>query len=473
MSLSLRVFLGIALIAMLAGLLLFNSFKGQIHPLLQQATEDTLVETANVLAPVAEADLAGGHISAGALAQAVGSLHQRPLNALIWSHAKHSSDLQVYVTDARGILLYDSSGQAPGQDYSRWNDVYLTLHGKYGSRASRANAADPTSSVLHVAAPLWRDGRLAGVISVAKPVLSLQAFVLLTEGRLAQNILVVLLVALLLALLFSWWVSRRLRQLVNYADAVAAKRRVVLPTMPAGELKRLGLAMESMRGELEGKAYIEHYVQALTHELKSPLAAIGASAELLEDDLPAPAKARFLGNIQQENARAQQLIERLLELARLEQRQGLPETALLDVDTLWQAVLAAADSRLQQKSLTVHSSIPHSLKLRGDAFLLQQALRNLLDNAIAFSPAQGDLHFLAQALPGAVVLTLRDQGPGIPDYALPRIFERFYSLPGADGRRGTGLGLPFVREIASLHGGSISLRNHPDGGVEASFTLPA
>ena len=472
MSLSLRVFLGITLVVTLAGLLLFSSFKGQIHPLLQQATEDTLVDTANVLAPVAEADLAGGHIGDGYLAQAVQSLHHRALNAHIWSHTKQLSDLQVYVTDTHGLLLYDSAGAATGQDYSRWNDVYLTLHGHYGSRASRANMADPTSSVLHVAAPLMRDGRLVGVISVSKPVLSLQAFVALAEGKLAQNILLVLLVALLVALLFSWWISLRLRQRVNYADAVSAKRRVSLPPMPAGELKALGLAMESMRTELEGKAYIEHYVQALTHEIKSPLAAIRASAELLEDELPPVVRARFLGNIQQENARAQDLIERLLELARLEQRQTLQEAQLLDIGALWQQVLRAADSRLQQKNLRVLSSIPESLQLRAEGFLLQQALRNLLDNAIAFSPEQSELHFQAQALSGQISLSLRDHGPGIPDYAELRIFERFYSLPRADGSRGSGLGLPFVREIASLHGGSISLRNHPEGGVDAMLTLP-
>jgi two-component system sensor histidine kinase CreC len=475
MSISRQVFLGIVLVAVLAAALLFNNFREQLKPLVQQATEDMLVETANVLAPVAEADLAAGHIADGRLAGAVRTLHERKSSAHIWKFEKTGTDLEVYVTDASGRVLYDSEGRAVGQDYSRWNDVYLTLQGRYGSRSTKADPADKTSSVMYVAAPLRQDDRLIGVISVSKPTDSLTPFLQAAEAALSREVLLVAAAAMALALALAWWIARGIHQLVAYADAVSAGRRASRPALLSGELNSLGHAMEKMREELEGKAYIERYVQALTHEIKSPLAAIRAAAELLEDDLRPEDRARFLTSIQSENARAQRIIERLLELAQLEQRHALnpADISTLSVTTLWQGVVAAAASRLQQQRLTVSSTIAADSSIEGDAFLLQQALRNLLDNAIDFSSPGSTLHFSAGAAGEGVLLTLRDEGAGIPDYALPRLFERFYSLPRPDGSpKSTGLGLPFVREIATLHGGRIDIANCADGGVEARLWLP-
>ena len=112
----------------------------------------------------------------------------------------------------------------------------------------------------------------------------------------------------------------------------------------------------------------------------------------------------------------------------------------------------------------------------GEPFLLHQALSNLLDNAIAFSPDGGQIVWLLQTGNGKHMLILQDDGVGIPDYALPRIFERFYSLARPNTKlKSTGLGLAFVREIAFLHGGEITLANRSGSGagVEARLTLPA
>ena len=103
--------------------------------------------------------------------------------------------------------------------------------------------------------------------------------------------------------------------------------------------------------------------------------------------------------------------------------------------------------------------------------MLEQALGNLLDNAIDFTPAGGTITLSAQAHTERVTLIVADTGSGIPDYALPRIFDRFYSLPRENGLKSSGLGLAFVSEVARLLKGSAELRNRPEGGVEAMFTL--
>ena len=111
--------------------------------------------------------------------------------------------------------------------------------------------------------------------------------------------------------------------------------------------------------------------------------------------------------------------------------------------------------------------------MSGDPFLLQQALGNLLDNAIEFSPEDGEIVVAVTADPSHIAISVRDQGQGAPDYALEHMFERFYSLPRpATGRKSTGLGLAFVREVARLHGGSADFSNRPEGGALARIHLP-
>ena len=109
----------------------------------------------------------------------------------------------------------------------------------------------------------------------------------------------------------------------------------------------------------------------------------------------------------------------------------------------------------------------------GERFLLRSALVNLIQNAIDFTPVGGNIQVAAAAEIGMAIITVRDSGPGIPEYALDRVFERFYSLPRPDtGTKSTGLGLALVREAVTLHGGSVELANHPDGGTLATLRLP-
>lgn len=476
MKLRLRVFIVIALVAGLAAWQLYASFREQLKPALQQATEDVLVDTAGAFALLAEQDLRDGHLADGRLARALRELPARKLGAEIWGHSRDRSSIGAYVTDARGIVLYDSAGAREGLDYSRWNDVYLTLRGRYGARSTRADPGDKLSTVMYVGAPLHdAEGRISGVLTVYKPVQSLQPFLARGEAALSRQALLVLLAALGLGLVLAWWIARGIDRLVAWADAVARGERVPTPATGSRELDRLAGAMEHMRAELDGRRHIEGYVQALTHELKSPLAAIGASAELLQDEnLPAADRARFLEAIRAQNDRAEELIGRLLQLVRLEQRQALADPRPLDLVALWREVAAAAAPRLEQRGLRLAEELPVRVQVLGDAFLLRLALGNLLENAIAFSPAGGVLECRIASAGGRIQFALRDHGDGVPDYARDHVFERFYSLPRPDGAaRSSGLGLPLVREVALLHRGGVALANHPGGGAVATLDLPA
>lgn len=480
MNIGLRILLGYFVIVALAALLLGRVFVQQVKPGVRQAMEDTLADTANVLAELATDDLLAGRMNDGRFAARVRALAGRDIGAEIWGFPKREASYRITVTDDKGIVVFDSAGKDLGRDNSRWNDVYLTLRGRYGARSTREVPGDDGTSVMYVAAPI-RDvgGRIAGVLTVSKPNRAMAPFIARSQGVILRWGLVLLGAALLIGLLAAWWLSRQLGGLRRYADAVAAGERASLPERgvekPAGEFADLGRALETMRDRLEGKQYVERYVHALTHELKSPLAAIRASAELLEAPLPDADRRRFAETIGAQSERTTAMIDKLLALAAVEHRRSIeqpepvrPQQVLRDAagDVAAHAAAAGVQVRMQADAdLTVVS---------GDPFLLRQLLVNLLDNAIDFSPRGGTVEAGAQPAEGGVRFTVADRGPGVPDYALERVFERFYSLPrpGSDARS-SGLGLSFVREVADLHGGQARIANREGGGAIAEVTLPA
>jgi len=396
----------------------------------------------------------------------------RSPGAQIWGLAKNQVSHRIYVTDAHGIVLLDSSGEALGKDYSRWNDVYLTLRGQYGARSTRSVEEDENTSVMHVAAPILDDGKIIGVVTVAKPNSSLQPYIDRSEQRLLGLGLGLIGMGLLIGAALSWWLARSLRKLARYAQAVSEGERAALPHYKGGELAHLANAVERMRTQLEGKAYVERYVHTLTHELKSPLAAIRGASELLQGDMPDEQRARFAGNIERESERLQQMIERLLNLARVEQMQALEDEQQVALAALVDELLLAHAARIDAGGLQVRQRVPAGLWLLCDPFLMRQALANLLDNALDFTPPGGALLFELERDGERVALSVFNQGEAIPAYAIGRVAERFYSLPRpASGRKSTGLGLNFVAEVMQLHGGALAV-NNVDGGVRVRLWLP-
>lgn len=341
MRLGIRIFLVYFLFVGLAGYFLLNTVREQIRPVVRQSSEETLVDTANLLAEILHDDVKNGTLTQSRLSQVLASYGERRPSAQIWGLAKNQVSHRIYVTDAKGIVLLDSSGQAVGKDYSRWNDVYLTLRGQYGARSTRSDPDDESTSVMHVAAPILDGGQIIGVVTVAKPNSSLQPYIDRSERRLLILGLGLIVLGLLVGAALSWWLTRSLRRLTHYAQAVSEGQRAALPHYKGGELLQLATAVERMRTQLEGKAYVERYVHTLTHELKSPLAAIRGASELLQGDMPQEQRARFAGNIERESDRLQQMIERLLNLARVEQMQALEDEQQVAVAALIDELLLA------------------------------------------------------------------------------------------------------------------------------------
>ena len=478
MRLGLRLFLGVFLIVGLAAFFVMRVFVAEVKPGVRQAMEATLVDTANVLAALAADDLASGRIANGAFARAVAEARRDPPAATIASLHKRGFDYRIYVTDARGIVRYDSAGEAVGQDYSRWNDVYLTLRGRYGARSSPADTGVAGDTVMHVAAPVVRrtarGEEIIGVLTVAKANRTMAPVIRASQGEILRKGGWLLALSALVGLAMTAWLARGIGRLTRYAQAVAAGEPAAPPAPRRDEIGTLGEALETMRRKLEGKDYVERYVQALTHEMKSPLAAIRGAAELLQEPLPEEERRRFAANVAEQGGRLTTMIDKLLALAAVEQRGWLQQRARVEAGALVEAVARDVQPVLAARGVALDvAPVPDGLAVEGDAFLLQQALRNLLDNAIAFSPRDGRIALSAARAGDEVRLQVADAGAGIPDYARDRVFERFYSLPRGDGRRSSGLGLPFVREVARLHGGEAVLQPRDGGGTLVVLRLPA
>src|SRR5690606_36785817 len=171
MRLGLRLFPPFFPIVGLAAFFVVRVFVDEVKPGVRQAMESTLVDTANVLAVMAAADLKAGRIGEGGFARHLEQASRRDPAARIWDVPKHGIDLRVTVTDARGIVVFDSRGQDLGRDNSRWAEVYRTLRGEYGARSSPESPGDASATVMHVAAPVsepddpWRP---RGVVTVAR-----------------------------------------------------------------------------------------------------------------------------------------------------------------------------------------------------------------------------------------------------------------------------------------------------------------
>ncbi|RKS87808.1 two-component system sensor histidine kinase CreC [Orbus hercynius] len=474
MRIGLQLLFGYILVAILACYLVFTIFLKEVKPTVRRVTEGMLIDTSALLATIVSQELKTlENIKNSPFGQAFKNIDKTPIQANIDGIIKTQMAYRVYITDKRGIVIFDSANLDEGKDYSRWNDVYLTLRGKYGARTTKDNPDDPTSSVMYVASPIYINGELAGVLSVSKPNQTMSLIIDKGEQRILFGGAILISVALLIGIFIIWWINRAINVLLNYAKQVSNREDTTLPKLASPELKLLANALENMRLKLDGKDYIEKYVHTLAHELKSPLSSIRAATEILQDSNDKlrqnPTKiekinetqARFLTNIDQQTERMTILIERMLQLVRLESRVGL-HFQLVNMRELIEQVVENKIIEAQSLEIELKTYQIDDTNIMGDKFLLTQALSNILSNALDFTPREGTIEISTMVADEYYMIEIKDTGTGIPEYAINRIYERFYSLPRLNKGKSSGLGLSFVKEVIVIHHGKIVIENRSD-----------
>ena len=453
---------------------LYRNLTSELENQTFQASEESLVDTAHIFAAQLESQLSeSGEITYRRLSDALEKAKAHKFKADIFGMEKTQIGCNFYITGADGIIIHDSlHPQRVGQNFSRYNDVLLALKDEYAVRSSRQDEDNSKSSVLYVAAPIKNaEDLVVGVISVYKAQNDLRPFI----DRRHRSILLSLaligtgIAAFTIAVFI--WLFRPLGKLIDYARAITRGERPQFPKLGKGrEVNTLGKALRDMRASLDGRRYMEQYTQMLTHELKSPLAAIQGASELLEEDMPDGQRDKFLKNIRQETQRSTDIIDGLLKLSHLEARDSLLQRHSIEVSELFFKVNQLVKSRLKTKQLTLEISCADSLSVMGDSIMLETALVNLLENAIEFSPVKSVIQLSASESAGQAHFCVIDHGPGLAPFALERAFEHFFSM--REKGKGSGLGLVFVKEVAKLHSGSASIENHHNGGAVARITIP-
>lgn len=361
---------------------------------------------------------------------------------------------------------------------SRVTQVLGTPEGRRDGRAPRARYAGVVGTYHIAAAPLGSVPGAALVVLAPAPTRVLLRSLLPGLG-------VALLTGLGVSVLVTWFLARSIAgpivRLAAVADAIAAgdlsqEARGGGPDEVSRLVRSFNSMVTTLRRLLEGQ---RNLLMNVAHELRTPLTVIQGYAQAVREGLLTEPSEReeALRLIADESERAARLLSQLLHLTRLETGQVTLERQPVDVAALVNRVVARHRLALQQRQIRLSVDTPADLIVAGDPELLEQALENLVLNAIQHGTDGMELALSARRLIGEaeqVEITVRDTGPGIPPEALPHLFQRFYQVP--NGRRptsGFGIGLALVREIVTLHGGTVSVSSEPGHGACFTLVLPA
>ena len=475
LSIFFRIWLAVALVLIICGVVVFTQLFGYVKPTAQQVIEDTLLDTSKLLAASLQIPLSTG--------QLYDEAYQAQLDAAFVGipaindnlgpvyQTKNYSSFRVYVTDSSGRVIYDSLPKPDnneGQNYGRWNDVYLTLRGQYGARSTLRDGQQRDGSVMYVAQPIKNmSGDIIGVVSVGKPVASVLPYLDDTRNRMLITVLFISIAALILAGLIAWWLKQSITLVTQYTSALAEDTKK--PYFYLGhELNSLTDTIETMKHRLENRAYV-------------------------------------IETVGEQSVKMQQLIDRLLLLAKVEQPTFKLNRQLTPLLPLLQSLIKDNTAKQQQQNLqpidiyindqhmTNTTNLPAELlastSVFADQFWLIQVLQNVLDNAIHFADNMVEIYLHSTAR--TVIIDIFNDGKLLPDYAIEKAFERYFSLSHQSQsvhqvknqsttyaldtgsahqkteskqsdsilKKGTGLGLTLVKQVIEHHGGQVTIDN--------------
>jgi signal transduction histidine kinase len=302
-----------------------------------------------------------------------------------------------------------------------------------------------------------------------------------------QGGLVALLLSLILAFALSRWVADPLQQIVLAARNYPKSAEALKPISPRGpqEVQDLTRSFNSMVARVQSSQKSQRdFVANVSHELKTPLTSIQGFAQAILDDTADTPEARKQAAqiIYTEASRMHRMALDLLDLARLEAGTADLEMSAVDIAVLLRSIIEKFTLQAQRAGVHLQLNVPENMPaLIGDGDRLAQVFTNLVDNALKFTPADGQVVLSAMTTGGEIKVSVTDTGKGVPPEALPRLFDRFYQADAsrsragsetAAGWRGAGLGLAIAQEIVQAHGGRISVRSEVGHGTIVMVHLP-
>lgn len=377
-----------------------------------------------------------------------------------------SNNARVIVFDSSRETLIDTNPEKPRIPFPRRNvlnrDSQVALDAE-GEAWLYTSSRLPNGSVLVVTAPRPRAPALA--------IFTDEFF-----APIVQAGLIALALSLILAFALSRWVADPLQKVVAAARNYPAQD--AQPVEPRGprEVQDLTRAFNSMVARVHASQRSQRdFVANVSHELKTPLTSIQGFAQALLDDTADTPEARKQAAqvIYDEATRIHRMALDLLDLARLESGTADLEMSDVDMRSLLQNVVEKFAPQADKAGVTLRVDVPNGLPaIVGDGDRLGQAFSNLVDNALKFTPSNGRVLLSAQEAGAEIEVSVADTGSGVPNEALPRLFDRFYQADpsrAGGGHHGAGLGLAIAKEIVEAHGGKIGVRSQV--GIGTTFTI--
>lgn len=389
------------------------------------------------------------------------------------------TDIRISVIAADGTVLCDSEADITSMNNHRSRpEIASAFEGRVESSTRYSDTL--SAMTLYVAVPVERGIPVRQVVRASMPLSSVNA--LLSQVTRTVNMVSAALAfaALVLSIYLYRKINSPLHRIVEGANNFAQGNfELKLDDYDIREIDNLASTMNRMADRLQLLERIrQDFVANVSHELKTPITSIKGFVETLRDgakDNPQDLD-RFLHILERQSQRMEAIVDDLLTLSRLE---GEPASEVLHLhhEDLRNLLASARDyclARAESKHIDIVISCEPGIKLIVDRSLLTQALINLVDNAIKYSPADTQVSMSGMDVGEGIRIDIADQGHGIPAKHFPRLFERFYRVDKARSRKlgGTGLGLAIVKHIVVLHGGSVSVDSKPDSGSVFHIDIP-
>lgn len=343
-------------------------------------------------------------------------------------------------------------------DASKGNYAYMV----YSNSAYFSSSLGPANNIL-------------GVMEIIYPLDFLDSLINNVTGILSIGALVFAALLSALSIYIAGRITRPINQLSKAVKNYANRDFSPVKIKSSDELAELGHSFNVMGSQLN--EYIKRqkqFVSNVSHELRTPLTAIMGYSEILINEVGnRPDLQKAVYHLKNESKRLSKLVDEILLLSRIDSGQDNSNFAKVDLSLLVKEAVDKMHFRAEKYDVRILTDVKSGIFVLGDSGKLIQALVNLLDNAIKFSPPQSLVHVKLFKENNLACITIIDQGMGVPQDEIPKVFERFYRAENAGGVTGTGLGLSIVKEIVDLHSGTVELISCIGNGTRVTIKLPA
>lgn len=378
--------------------------------------------------------------------------------------------LHLLITDRAGTVIYDSTGRELGADVSTRSEVVSALS---GSIFRRDESEGQGIYRMYVGVPIRHGNLVEGALVASKSNILLKPLVVAVEQGMLLVFLAMGLFGFLLLLTVYLLLCRPIEIWLGRLDLARGGSPVLRPNLRRKRLGRLGMLLDRIHESISEKRHMEQMVACLAHEMKNPITAVRIHAELLSRSDQDSERQRLIAEIKTCCDRMTHVTERLLVVAAIERQESLHELLPIRLGDVMEGAVNAHRHAADEQNIALKIEGELNCRVRCEPVLMELAVGNLIQNAIDHSPSGRQVIVTVATQGKNAVIQVRDQGSGIPDDAVNKVFDKYFTLPKeTTGRKGTGIGLNVIQHVVDLHYGSVSLTNHPDGGVLAVLSIP-